>query len=516
MKKITLIAASLLLAATASFAQTRLSDEMAYKVKAEGFSNSQVEALAQFMTDDLGPRLAASQLKLRSEKMVAEKLEEMGFKNVRIEFAYDFTKGGWDNQMNYVAMTAPYYTSFAANPKAWSGSTNGLVKGECVILEASTKEDLEKYKGKLTGKIVLMPATTEYQISFEPLANRYTEEQLAELAKDNRPRAIRRRMPGGNNWMAAMELQRAMGEFLKNENALAVVSGGGTFNVPSSRGVQYKVGQPEPTPEIILPIEDHSRMVRMVSKGEKVEMEMNIRNVFTDNQKINNVIAEIPGTDPELKDEVILLGAHLDSWHGSTGAADNASGCIVMMEALRIIKAMGIQPKRTIRIALWGGEEQGLYGSRGYSEKYLYDTKKQKALPGFEDFALYLNMDNGSGRFRGIYLEGNDMAIPFFETWMKPLESLGFTTLTLRNTGGTDHQSFTRYGLPAYQFIQDELEYDRTYHTTMDTYERLSLTDLQLDAVMVAWLALNAAMDQDRIPVLPGYPEKAKAQGPRR
>lgn len=512
MKRITIMAASLLFAATAGLAQTRMSDEMAYKVKSEGFSNSQVESLAQFMTDDLGPRLAASQLKVRSEQMVAEKLKEMGFQNVRIEFAYDFPKGGWDNHMNYVAMTAPYYTSFAANPKAWSGSTNGLVKGECIILDVNTKEDLEKYKGKLNGKIVLMPATTEYQISFEPLANRYTEEQLEEIAKDPRPRPARRRASGIGNRMAAMELQRAMGEFLKNENVLAVVSGGGTFNVPSSRGVQYKVGDPEPTPEVILPIEDHGRMVRMVSKGEKVEMELNIKNVFTDNQKINNVIAEIPGTDPKLKDEVILLGAHLDSWHGSTGAADNASGCIVMMEALRIIKAMGIQPKRTIRIALWGGEEQGLYGSRGYAEKYLFDSKKGKALPGYEDFALYLNMDNGSGRFRGIYLEGNDMAIPFFETWMKPLESLGFTTLTLRNTGGTDHQSFTRYGLPAYQFIQDELEYDRTYHTTMDTYERLSLTDLQLDAVMVAWLALNAAMDQERIPVLPGYPEKAKAQ----
>ena len=182
-----------------------------------------------------------------------------------------------------------------------------------------------------------------------------------------------------------------------------------------------------------------------------------------------------------------------------------------MMEALRIIKAMGIQPKRTIRIALWGGEEQGLYGSRGYAENYLVD-KKGKVLPGYENFALYLNMDNGSGRFRGIYLEENDMAIPFFKTWMEPIESLGFTTLTLRKTSGTDHLSFTRFGLPAYQFIQDELEYDRTYHTVMDTFERLSLSDLQVDAVMVAWLALNAAMDSERIPVLPGYPEKAKQQ----
>jgi len=510
MKKITLAIAAIAVSVSAMFAQTRLSDETAYKVKAEGFSNSQIEQIAQFMTDELGPRLAASQMKVRSEQMVVEKLKEMGFKNARIEFAYDFPKGGWDNQMNYVAMTAPYYCSFAANPKAWSGSTNGLVKGECVVLEATTKEDLEKYKGKLAGKIVLMPATQTYEMSFEPLANRYTQEQLDEMEKDPRPRAMRRRISGGN-WLAARELQAAMAQMLKDEKVLAVVSGGGTFNVPSSRGVQYKVGDPEPTPEVVLPIEDHGRMARMIANGTKVEMELNIKNVFTDNQKINNVVAEIPGTDPKLKNEVILLGAHLDSWHGGTGGADNASGCIVMMEALRIIKEMGIQPKRTIRIALWGGEEQGLYGSRGYAENYLVD-KKGKVLPGYENFALYLNMDNGSGRFRGIYLEENDMAVPFFKTWMEPIESLGFTTLTLRKTSGTDHLSFTRFGLPAYQFIQDELEYDRTYHTVMDTYERLSLSDLQVDAVMVAWLALNAAMDSERIPVLPGYPEKAKQQ----
>ena len=510
MKKITLAIAAIAVSVSAMFAQTRLSDETAYKVKAEGFSNSQIEQIAQFMTDELGPRLAASQMKVRSEQMVVEKLKEMGFKNARIEFAYDFPKGGWDNQMNYVAMTAPYYCSFAANPKAWSGSTNGLVKGECVVLEATTKEDLEKYKGKLAGKIVLMPATQTYEMSFEPLANRYTQEQLDEMEKDPRPRAMRRRISGGN-WLAARELQAAMAQMLKDEKVLAVVSGGGTFNVPSSRGVQYKVGDPEPTPEIVLPIEDHGRMARMIANGTKVEMELNIKNVFTDNQKINNVVAEIPGTDPKLKNEVILLGAHLDSWHGGTGGADNASGCIVMMEALRIIKEMGIQPKRTIRIALWGGEEQGLYGSRGYAENYLVD-KKGKVLPGYENFALYLNMDNGSGRFRGIYLEENDMAVPFFKTWMEPIESLGFTTLTLRKTSGTDHLSFTRFGLPAYQFIQDELEYDRTYHTVMDTYERLSLEDLKVDAVIVAWLALNAAMDDARIPVLPGYPEKVKNQ----
>ena len=508
-KLVSIVAAFCAMANVAAYAQTALSNEVAYRVKSEGFANSQLEPLAQFLTDDMGPRLAASQLNTRAEGMVVEKLKEMGFSNVSVEFAYNFTKGGWDNKMNYVAMTAPYYCSFAGNPKAWSGSTNGLVKGECVLLNINSREDIEKYKGKLAGKVVIMPSTQTYEMKFTPLASRYTEEELENMAKDPRPSANRRRMD--NSRMAQRELQAAIANFIKEESPLAIISGGGSFNVPSSRGVQYKVGEPEPTPEIVLPLEDHARMARMLSKGQKVEMELNIKNEFTDNQKINNVYAEIPGTDPKLKNEVVLLGAHFDSWHGGTGAADNASGVVVMMEALRIIKALGIQPKRTIRIALWGGEEQGLYGSRGYAEQKLYDVKKGKKLPGYDNFALYLNVDNGSGRFRGIYLEENDMAVPFFEAWKKPVESLGFNTITLRKTSGTDHQSFTRYGLPAYQFIQDELEYDRTYHTVMDTYERLSIGDLKVDAVIVAWLALNAAMDDARIPVLPGYP-KAQPQ----
>ena len=270
MKKVVFLMFAVFIANIASYAQTCLSSEFAYKVKNEGFANSRIEELSQFMTDDLGPRLAASQLKLRAEKMVVAKLVELGLSNPRVEFAYDFPKGGWDNQMNYVAMTEPYYCSFAANPKAWSGSTNGLVSGECVLLNVQAKADLDKYKGQLTGKIVLMPATQTYEMKFTPLATRLTDEELEELALDPRP-TTRRYRPMGN-WQAARELQQAISTFLKEENVLAIVSGGGTFNVPSSRGVQYKVGDPEPTPEIVLPIEDHGRMARMLAKGEKVLM----------------------------------------------------------------------------------------------------------------------------------------------------------------------------------------------------------------------------------------------------
>jgi Zn-dependent M28 family amino/carboxypeptidase len=214
-------------------------------------------------------------------------------------------------------------------------------------------------------------------------------------------------------------------------------------------------------------------------------------------------MAEIPGSDPNLKDEVVLLGAHLDSWHGGTGAADNASGCIVMMEAIRILKELGVQPRRTIRVALWDGEEQGLHGSRGYVEKYLRDPQSYDLKPGFEKFNVYFNMDNGTGRYRGIYLQGNEMIRPVFETWMAPLDNLDCSTVTIRNTGGTDHQSFDALGLPAFQFIQDEIEYGRGYHTLMDTYERLLMDDLKLNAMVTAYLAYQAAMRDELLPRKP-------------
>ena len=490
-----------------AFAQVSESPELASRIKDEGLNNSQIEQISQYMTDLLGSRLTASQQKRRAEGLVISKLREFGLSNPRAEFAYEFTRGGWDVVKTYAAMTAPYYCAFSVNPKAWTGSTPGLVKGECVVFDVQSKEDLEKYRGKVAGKILLMPSTQNYNINFNPLATRYSEEQLKALTQDNRatssvspagPPTAGRPRQNATNYEALRELQQLTTAFLANEKPLCIVTGRGTFNVPSGTGASYKVGDPEPTPEILMPIEDHGRMVRLIQNGQKVEMELELINKFTNDQEVHNVYAEIPGTDPKLKDQIVLIGGHLDSWHGGTGAADNASGCIVMMEAMRIIKALGIQPKRTIRIALWGGEEQGLYGSRGYLEQYLY--RDQKKLPGYDKFALYLNMDNGSGRFRGIYLERNDVAFPFFEAWMKYIEPLGFNYLSPRTTGSTDHVTFNRAGLPAYQFIQDVLEYNRTYHTIMDTYERLSLGDLTLDATIVAWLAVCAANDPGKIP----------------
>ena len=492
---------ALLLFVFSAVAQQSLPADMAFKIKREAFQNSQIEALAFYLTDFAGPRLAASKLCERAEVLTKDKPAGLGFSNVRIEKAADFPRGGWDNIKTYAAMTAPYYCNFIGTAKAWSGSTNGVIKGEVILLDVNTVEDIDKFKGKLGNKIVLMPETSKYEMRFTPFATRYTDEELEQIAADPRPQMSRPRMSAS---FSAFELQQKIRTLLADEKPAVVISGGGLFNVPRSMSVTYnRYGDPEPVAELVLPVEDHGRMIRMIANKIAVSMEVEIKNEFYNNPVINNVIAEIPGTDPKLKDEVVLIGGHFDSWHGGTGAADNASGCAVMIEALRIIKETGVKPRRTIRVALWGGEEQGLIGSRGYMQDFLYDVDDNKPRKGYDQFTLYLNMDNGSGKFRGIYLEENDMAFPYFREWNKALESIGFGVLSPRTTGGTDHLSFNRIGLPAFQFIQDDLEYGRGYHTLMDTYERLIITDLQYNATVVALLALSAAMDNGKIPPKP-------------
>jgi carboxypeptidase Q len=485
-------------------AQTEPVDlDMIYKIKQYEKSSSQIEDISFWMTDYLGPRLTASQNKARANEFVKNKFEEFGLSNAVIDPVRPFDRGGWDNKKTYVAMTAPYYCAFTATPKAWTGSTKGLIKGEVVLLDFQSIEDLEQYKGKLKGKIVLLPATDTYEPSFEPLASRYTDEELKEITRESMAGRRRYRNVDFAAWRRARELRAAAANFLAGEGAAVIVNSSGEFNVPRSNGANYEAGEKEPVPEINLAVEAHGRMQRLLEHGVPVEMELEIKNVFSKGEFVNNVMAEIPGTDPELKDEVVLIGAHLDSWHGGTGAADNASGCIVMMEAMRILKEAGIQPRRTIRIALWGGEEEGLHGSRGYVDKYIRDPETLDLKPGFDEFDVYFNMDNGSGRYRGIYLQQNEMVRPVFEAWLAPFENLECNTIAIRNTGGTDHLSFDPLGLPAFQFIQDEIEYGRGYHTLMDTYERLVMDDLKQNAMITAAMVYLAAQRDDKLPRKP-------------
>jgi len=489
---------------------------MVNKIRQEGLRNSSIEELAYGLTDFAGPRLTGSTGNNRANEWAKVKMEELGFQNVRIEEARDFSRGGWDNLKTYAAMTAPYYANFACNPVAWTGSTKGLIRGEVVLLDVRTEADLEKYAGKLNGKIVLMPSTATYQVSFEPLASRYSDEELKELSMYLPQQQRRSPMADFANFASQRALRTKIASFVKEEGVAVLINNSGTFNVPRSNGASYTSGDPEPIAELNLPIEDYGRMQRLISHDIPVEMEIEIQNRFFDSPKLYNVIGEIPGTDKLLKNEVVLLGAHIDSWHGGTGAADNASGCIVMMEALRILKSIGVSPRRTIRVALWGGEEQGLNGSRGYVEKYLVDQKTREHKPDYDKFAAYFNMDNGSGRYRGIYLQDNDIVRPIFEEWLKPFADMGASTISIRNTGGTDHLSFDAVGLPGFQFIQDEIEYGRGYHTVMDTYERLVMADLKQNAVITASFAYNAAMRDAKLPGKPALRSTSEGQQSRR
>lgn len=507
----------LLLLPTWLFSQSENVDlSMIYKIKQEGLKNSSVEDLAFWLTDFVGPRLTASTGYTRGDEWAKKKMEELGFQNVRIEAAKDFSRGGWDNLKTYAALTSPYYANFACNPVAWTGSTNGLVKGEVVLLDVKTEADLDKYKGKVAGKIVLMPATTTYEVSFEPLASRQTDAQLKYLSMASSANNPRRPPFDRAAMMAQRVLRSKISDFLKSEGAAVILNGSGTFNVPRSNGANYKSGDKEPIAELNLPIEDHGRMVRLLQHNVAVEMEIEIQNKFFDSPTVYNVIGEIPGTDKLLKNEVVLIGAHLDSWNGGTGATDNASGCIVMLEALRILKNLDVAPRRTIRIVLWGGEEQGLFGSSGYVDKYLADPTTKEHKADYDKFAAYFNMDNGSGKYRGIYLQENELVRPIFEEWLKPFEDMGCSTITIRNTSGTDHLSFDRIGLPGFQFIQDEIEYERGYHTVMDTYERLVMDDLKQNAVITASFVYNAAMRNSKLPYKPAMKPRQNAdQGPR-
>lgn len=499
----TLILILFLLIPVYANAQTEPIDlEILYKIKQEEKANSQIEELSFLLTDFVGPRLTASQGKLDANETVKKKMEELGLENVIIDKVRAFDRGGWDNKRTYIAMTEPYYVNFSALPKAWTGSTNGEISGEVVLVDIKSEDDFKKYEGQLKDKIVLMPSKSKYEVSFDPLATRLTEDELIKIQQES----FNKRSWGNFNYEEYRKMRRLrnkVAKFLNTEGVSVILNSGGKFNVPRANGVSYKSGDTVPTPEINLPIEAHGRMMRLIQHKVKVKLEVDIQNEFIESPQVTNVMGEIPGTDPKLKDQIVLIGGHFDSWHGGTGAADNASGCIVMMEAMRILKALKIQPRRTIRIALWGGEEQGLHGSRGYVEKYIRDPKNNKLKSGFKNFSSYFNMDNGTGKFRGIYLQENEMIRPVFEEWIKPFKSMGMNTITINNTRGTDHQSFDALGLPAFQFIQDDIEYGRGYHTTMDTYERLLMGDLKNNAIIIAAFVYQAAMADEMLPRKP-------------
>jgi carboxypeptidase Q len=511
MRTLTLLtlAGSLTVAVPALAQQTEKIDQAALaKIKDEGLNRSKVMETAFYLTDVCGPRLANSEGLQRANEWTKKQLTNWGLVKANVEPWGTFGRG-WDIEKSYVAMTAPYYHTLIGAPKAWTPSTNGSLKKQVVVVKVASEADLDKYKGQLRDKVALLEVPNPPQPSFEPDAKRYTAEELQKMTEKPAAPAASTTSDADRmaTYRARLALRTKLTEMLQTEGAAAVLStrGGSDGTFFTSNGAPYAADAKPVLPELEMAPEDQLRLIRLSEAGIPVEIELETRTRFqTQDLKGYNVVAEIPGTDKKLKSEVVMLGGHLDSWHAATGATDNAAGCAIMMEAVRILKATGVQPRRTIRIALWGEEEQGLFGSRGYVKNHFADPATMKLLPEHEKLAAYFNLDNGAGKIRGIYAQSNDAVIPIFQQWLQPFADLGATTVSPRNTGGTDHLSFDAVGLPGFQFIQDPLDYGtRTHHTNMDTYERLPADDLKQASVLVAFFVYQAAMRDQKLPRKP-------------
>lgn len=486
-----------------------MSPQMLTRIKSEGFDNSKVMETLFQLTDVNGPRLTGSPGLLRAEQWARSQLSDWGLEHARLERWGGFGRG-WETQKCYVAMTAPYYQPLIAVPKAWTPGTNGLIATEAVLVKVEKPEDMEQYRGKVAGRIVVIaPASTDMRPGFKADAVRLSDEELAKLSGDPHMEDQPDNAGGPTRMQgrALYALRQKVDSFLLTQGALAVISGnrGSMGTIFTSNGAPYAWTAKPALPGLEMSIEDLNRLTRLLQADKRVGLEMEVKNTFlTTDSTAYNVIAEIPGTDKYLEDEVVMLGAHIDSWHAATGATDNAAGVAVMMEAVRILKALDVHPRRTIRIALWSGEEQGIHGSRNYVKNHFGDVATMTLKPEHSRISAYYNLDNGAGRIRGIYLQGNDAVRPIFETWLNPFKDLGATTVTIRNTGSTDHVPFDAIGIPAFQFIQDPLEYgSRTHHTNMDTYDRIVKADLMQAAVIVASFVYNTAMRDGLLPRKP-------------
>ncbi|TFF33539.1 M28 family metallopeptidase [Mucilaginibacter psychrotolerans] len=482
------------------------------KIREEGLNHSKVMDIAFNLTDVSGPRLAGSPGLKRAQDWAVAQLKEWGMANAKLEPWGKFGKG-WEVQKNYAAITVPYYHAIIAVPKAWTPGTNGPIKGEVVLVKADSVAELDKYKGTLAGKIIIFDTKPLTERTFKSDAARYTDEELDKMAqatmapRGQRNNAFDPNSPAMVARRKAIGMRTAITAFLLNEKAGLILSQarGTDGTLFTTNGASYADTAKAVAPELETSSEDFQRILRLVKAGKKVELEADIKTeFFTNDLQGYNVVGEIPGTDKKLKEQVIMIGGHLDSWHAATGATDNAAGSAVMLEAMRILKTIGFKPKRTIRIALWSSEEQGLFGSRGYVLNHFGDPKTMELKPEAAKLDAYYNLDNGTGKIRGIYLQGDSAAGPLFKTWLEPFKDLGATTVTISNTGGTDHQSFDAVGIPGFQFIQDAIDYgSRTHHSNQDTYDRLIEDDLKQAATIVASFVYNTSERKDMVPRKP-------------
>jgi len=518
----------------ALWSQEKVDLEMVTRIRYEGFRNSKVMEIASGLMDGIGPRLTGSPNMKLANEWTRDQLTSFGLSNAHLESWGPFGRG-WANEYINVRMTSPDTAPLIAYAKAWTPGTNGVLKGKCIRVKIENKKDFDKYRGKLAGLIAIFGPDPEVKSITQPMFERLGDKELADIGQYPIPsekQAFRFRQ-----YIKRMQFIKDVNKFLADEKVLALLDhgygsfGGGTVFVQS--GGSWKTGETVTVPGVTVALEQWDRIARLLEQKKDVELEMNVTNTFSDFDPMQyNTVAELPGTDK--KDELVMVGAHLDSWHSGTGATDNGAGSVVMMEAMRILKALDVKPRRTIRIALWSGEEQGLLGSQNYVQQH-FGSRPPKDEPDYKGMptllrreagpvtvkpeqakvSAYFNVDNGSGKIRGVYLQENEAEAPLFEAWMQPFKDLGMATLTMRNTGGTDHLSFDAAGIPGFQFIQDPLDYEtRTHHSNMDVYDRLQADDLKQAAVIVASFVYNAAMRDTMLPrkpiekALPKEPEK--------
>jgi carboxypeptidase Q len=545
-------AAALVLAALGSHAAdvqqptTESIDLNAYNaIREEGLQRSHVMDYAGGLIDGIGPRLTGSPNMAKANAWTRDQLTKMGCVNAHLEDWGEFGMG-WQQLNTWVRMTEPDTAIFVAQATPWSPSTNGPVTAQAVSLVVNESGDIAKYKGKLSGKIVLLGAMRDVPVPEKPFFERYSDKDLKELESlplESEQAAMQAR---NERAIKRYKLLSELVPFLAAEKVVAVivpsrdgVDGGGTGIIFDDNGADlsrtaYHRNTAVTFPVVVAQIESYGRVFRLIENHVPVSLEMNVETKFTgDHEHGFDTVAEIPGTDPALKDEVVMVGGHLDSWISGTGATDNGAGSVVAMEVMRILNALKVKPRRTIRIALWSGEEQVVYGSKGYVDQHFGSfprstTPEQMELPEFlrkpagplalkpeqKLISAYFNVDNGTGRIRGIYTQGNTAVDSIFAQWMAPLKDLGVTTISNRNTGGTDHLSFDAVGIPGFQFIQDPMDYEtRTHHSNMDTFEHLQPTDLKQIAVVEAIFVYNAAMREQMIPRKPlPHPELLEQQ----
>jgi Zn-dependent M28 family amino/carboxypeptidase len=498
------------------------------QIRDEGLSRSQAMETLWWLTDRYGPRVTGSPAFEEAGAWAMKKMTDWGLTNVHRE-EWDFGRG-WSLVRFSAHMTEPQVQVLIGLPKTWSVGTEGPVTADVVRVSATSEVDLAKYKGQLKGKIVLSQPARAVRMLEGPFIVRMD----GELAKEAETTPIPAQRPSAGSGQAgrgrgedagdqpagggrgqAQQFQQRLQQFYKDEGVVAVFDRGSDSDT-ANMGSNLSVNQQHPdggtifpgtvnraaaagVPQVTLAVEHYNRMVRLIEHNVPVKVELDLKVQFHENAKGYNFVGDIPGTD--LASEVVLLGAHFDSHSFATGATDNATGSTAMLEAARIIKTLGLKPRRTIRVALWGGEEQGLLGSRAYALAHFGDPQTMQLKPEHAKLAAYFNLDNGTGKIRGIWMQSNLAVRPIFEQWIAPLQDLGVTILGPRSVSSTDHVSFDNLGLPGFQFVQDRLEYNaRTHHSNMDTYDRIQRDDMVQQATVAAIFAYDAAMRDEKLP----------------